>query len=312
MSRYPKNIDQQAVRDEIAHGGSPCDIAKRLGMSESTLALRLTFGNMIPKIAQYKKHFDVDKAVDMRRAGHTIESISRETKYSGSYIFKAFKRLGVNRPTEIMNGRHETRNHARADEMFLQYKVDGLTLEQIGQSQSPPITRQRVQQILSRAGHDTKEARENKTINRIEKSLPIGSVIGYRTVISEPFLHNKAYTVRLKCGRCGREIMARCADMLKSNCKCSPHERKRFASGCEVGAQFGSWTVTGPSVHVGESPNKHIYAPCRCVCGVEKNILACVLRKGKSKSCGCQRATLISAIKRERRSKSSFKELLEA
>ena len=52
-----------------------------------------------------------------------------------------------------------------------------------------------------------------------------------------------------------------------------------------AGARFGRWTV------VKEEGRKHgqICWLCKCDCGNEKSIASAVLRKGKSKSCGCYR-----------------------
>lgn len=58
-----------------------------------------------------------------------------------------------------------------------------------------------------------------------------------------------------------------------------------------VGKTFGRWTV------VSRAPNRGTAAQwvCECSCGASRIVLAGVLRRGKSKSCGCYQAELTSA-----------------
>lgn len=52
-----------------------------------------------------------------------------------------------------------------------------------------------------------------------------------------------------------------------------------------MGARFGRWTTIGPR-RPGPYPG-HSTIRCRCVCGVERDVLLCSLRSGRSSSCGC-------------------------
>jgi len=52
-----------------------------------------------------------------------------------------------------------------------------------------------------------------------------------------------------------------------------------------TGKRFGYWTVLSMDP---EHRQSHIFWPCRCVCGEERMIDAGNLRRGISKSCGCQ------------------------
>lgn len=47
-----------------------------------------------------------------------------------------------------------------------------------------------------------------------------------------------------------------------------------------VGAQFGAWTVTAPA-----SRASRYKASCRCICGLEKQVVVYDLLSGKSRSC---------------------------
>lgn len=50
-----------------------------------------------------------------------------------------------------------------------------------------------------------------------------------------------------------------------------------------VGAQIGSWTVIGEYFKSG----KNYRAKCRCICGVEREVLTFAMLSGMSNSCGC-------------------------
>ncbi len=49
------------------------------------------------------------------------------------------------------------------------------------------------------------------------------------------------------------------------------------------GQTFSAWTVVGLPIRT----TKHALWPCRCVCGVERNVVGASLRAGTTKSCGC-------------------------
>lgn len=59
----------------------------------------------------------------------------------------------------------------------------------------------------------------------------------------------------------------------------------------ELGAVFGRWTVTGPTVQA-----KHKKVPVTCICGVSKAIDKTNLLKGLSQSCGCLAKEVTSAL----------------
>jgi hypothetical protein len=60
-----------------------------------------------------------------------------------------------------------------------------------------------------------------------------------------------------------------------------PSERNTVVEG----AQIGYWTVIEIQPH---------FVKCRCLCGEVRDVKRAYLRNGESKSCGCQRAALIS------------------
>lgn len=59
----------------------------------------------------------------------------------------------------------------------------------------------------------------------------------------------------------------------------------------EVGAVFGRWTVTGPTIQ-----GKHKKVPVTCTCGNAKIVDKTNLLKGLSRSCGCLSKEVTSAI----------------
>lgn len=77
-------------------------------------------------------------------------------------------------------------------------------------------------------------------------------------------------------------------------CKACGHEG-HFTATCRemTGQTFGSWTVLRMSSRSADSCT----ALCRCVCGTEKDVWVGHLRKGMSRSCGCQRVALVGAAK---------------
>jgi hypothetical protein len=51
----------------------------------------------------------------------------------------------------------------------------------------------------------------------------------------------------------------------------------------QVGQRFGRWLVVGDSVSV----RSQTHYPCRCDCGIERNVRGTYLIRGNSQSCGC-------------------------
>lgn len=58
-----------------------------------------------------------------------------------------------------------------------------------------------------------------------------------------------------------------------------------------IGASFGYWTTIG----VGQRQNRNLTIKVRCVCGTTKDVLFGHLRRGASRSCGCQANPTIRA-----------------
>jgi len=56
-----------------------------------------------------------------------------------------------------------------------------------------------------------------------------------------------------------------------------------------AGQRFGKWTVVS---EVDERKHGQVCWLCKCDCGNEKVVASAVLRKGKSKSCGCYRESV--------------------
>jgi len=50
-----------------------------------------------------------------------------------------------------------------------------------------------------------------------------------------------------------------------------------------TGQKFGRWLV----LHYSHTKDNRVYWLCRCICGIEKNVLSNRLRNGASTSCGC-------------------------
>lgn len=64
---------------------------------------------------------------------------------------------------------------------------------------------------------------------------------------------------------------------------------------CQPGTVFGDWTVIREG---GRSSSRYRRSWfCRCVCGVERDVIATDVRRGASKSCGCLRGKRISEQK---------------
>lgn len=303
MSRYPKNIDQDAVRAEMAAGVDPATIAQRLGMSPATLGLRLTFGNLPVKQVQYAKRFDADKAIAMRESGSTIKDIAEATGYSTCYVFKVLKAHGVQKPAELTVDKRDRHTATARADAFWERMLAGATLQDIADGHM--ITRERVRQILKRAGHtDIGEVARMRTENDYTKRYPVGMEFGYRVVTGAPERNKSGHVyVPLKCCRCGRVIRLTSEKKIRAraDCICSSSPRSRLPKGVEIGSRFGSWTVIGNTIHIGKSSSKMRAIPCRCDCGTERNVFANVLIAGQSKSCGCQRGALQRASRKTNR-----------
>ena len=65
-----------------------------------------------------------------------------------------------------------------------------------------------------------------------------------------------------------------------------------------VGEKFGRWTVLSSANNRRTNSGRFAltYWLCRCACGVEKDVRAASLLRGKSKSCGCLRAEMYAAM----------------
>ena len=66
--------------------------------------------------------------------------------------------------------------------------------------------------------------------------------------------------------------------------------RKRAHRPVKAGDRFGEWTLLGQHVIRGKSAVEK----CRCSCGTLRDIKRCVLRTGKSRSCGCKKGEHVS------------------
>lgn len=53
----------------------------------------------------------------------------------------------------------------------------------------------------------------------------------------------------------------------------------------KVGDKINCWTI----ININPPPEHRYHLLCRCVCGNEKWVSGSALRRGKSKSCGCQK-----------------------
>lgn len=70
-----------------------------------------------------------------------------------------------------------------------------------------------------------------------------------------------------------------------------PLQRRRIED--LAGQTYGRWSVTGYD-QAASAPGKHRWF-CRCQCGARKSVLGRLLRRGKSKSCGCLRVEMTGA-----------------
>lgn len=60
------------------------------------------------------------------------------------------------------------------------------------------------------------------------------------------------------------------------------------------GKKFGLWKVIERFAH---PPSRGVFYKCLCDCGTERVVPRCNLTSGKTKSCGCAKASIISAKK---------------
>jgi hypothetical protein len=70
----------------------------------------------------------------------------------------------------------------------------------------------------------------------------------------------------------------------------------------EVDDEFGFWTVYGQS-YPGKAPSYNRKVPCICVCGKRRDIYYMNLLTDKSRSCGCQKRSMLKAKWKERKKK---------
>lgn len=302
MPSRPKNIDQQAVKEAIAQGEPPDAVAARLGMSP--LAIGLIMGNSPVRERRYKRSFDLDRAIELRKQGMSYDAIGSELGYGIVTVFNRLKPVGIVKPPKPKTERlpkpkpTHPKPPPRGEAMWQQY-ITGTSVKELMSKYG--TSRQRISQLFKAAGHhDAQEQRKAMHAADLAKKYPVGMEIGYHTVISEPFLAFHQYRMNLRCCRCGYVSSLSQSDVeLHKDCRCSANKDKikQFALGCEIGARFGAWTVIGETIHTGKSPHKMRAVPCRCDCGTERNIWANVLRQGKSHSCGCQTAARYRATK---------------
>lgn len=57
----------------------------------------------------------------------------------------------------------------------------------------------------------------------------------------------------------------------------------------EIGRKFGRWTVIGGTYLRPKAKQRDRYVPCRCECGVVRDVKCSVLLHGRSVACGCRR-----------------------
>ena len=138
---------------------------------------------------------------------------------------------------------------------------------------------------------------------RFYHELAVGARFGRWTVLSgrSPKSKKSLFALcRCDCGverevessrlRTGRSASCGC---IKST-GCRPHARPKFE--IVAGTRIGRWTVL--SGRSSKSNAKGLYALCRCVCGVEREVQASSLRKGESQSCGCAPSTFTQTAQR--------------
>lgn len=123
------------------------------------------------------------------------------------------------------------------------------------------------------------------------------------------YLGNYEYFAVCQCD-CGGARTSRIDNVLRgvtSSCGCiylEPGKRPKPRLNVKSGEQFGHWTVVGPVTLRPQQSNpstQYSVAPCRCVCGTEREVSVSNLLSGMSQSCGCTRKASLVRVRASRR-----------
>lgn len=136
----------------------------------------------------------------------------------------------------------------------------------------------RVRRRMNRGAEDPRAQRHLLTIHP-------GDTFGLWTALEEYSTNSKTV---LCCCECGTERAVRASNLVRGesgSCRCGPHKRRKpFLA---AGTTFGRLTV------IEDVASGHDRGRFRCACGSgEKVILACSVKYGLTKSCGCLTRTL--------------------
>lgn len=116
----------------------------------------------------------------------------------------------------------------------------------------------------------------------------IGKIVGRLTIINKADKIKNRLAWRCKCV-CGEEIVVLQQSLVKYSptlsCGCL---RTEALTKNLLGLKYGSWTVKELSLKK-KKPNGGVYWLCICECGIEKDVAAESLLRGKSISCGCSK-----------------------
>ncbi len=127
--------------------------------------------------------------------------------------------------------------------------------------------------------------------NRLFAKDSTGKTFGRWTIIRVLRCENHMTIVLCQCV-CGTVAEVRWSNLRSgssTSCGCSKREDL-------TGKTFGYWTVLGPS-ELKSSGRVHFY--CRCVCGVERDVMADNLRSGISTSCSCKKIEKLVNLRRK-------------
>ena len=135
-----------------------------------------------------------------------------------------------------------------------------------------------------------------------------GQRFGHWTVLSlDNDVHKKNLYWKCKCD-CGT-LRSVAGTSLKAgisvSCGCDKDKKtsarsKRAIAEDLTGKRFGHWTVLHLDLSETKPTKRGSRWICRCDCGKEKSVLGYALRRGQTKSCGCQRRTAILDITGQR------------
>ena len=119
-----------------------------------------------------------------------------------------------------------------------------------------------------------------------------GQTFGYWTVLERAEPGPRGLSQYLCRCRCGKEKIVRACSLKNGSsrsCGCLRSDLKRSTDDM-LGREFGYWTVVAPAEPYKNRAKRYL---CRCRCGTEKIIVASVLKRGITTSCGCRRAELM-------------------